>query len=115
MIDFYNLTAKAYLNDDGEIRFYRSTDSLDEFLPFQSKDEYLAWRAEWRQAYKELSKDIRERRTAWRAEGQEHDPVLQGHLSNRRRLARLMLALRHESKRRAERLYQASKEASQVA
>lgn len=114
MIDFYNLVAKAYLDKEGEFKFYRSSDSLDEFLDFETKEQYIAWRAEWRKAYADLSLTIRTARQIWRAEGQEHDFIHQSNLFRYRKLARLMLALRRESKRRAEALYQKSKASSPI-
>lgn len=115
MIDFYNLVSKANLNSYGQLEFFRASDSIDEFLAFVTKDEYIAWRTEWKAAYAALSSEIRELRTKWRAEGSDHEPVLHTTLYSRRRLARLMMALRHESKRKAEQLYQQSKAASKVA
>lgn len=33
---------------------------------FNGREEYIAWRAEWKRQYKELSEDIRNNKTCWR-------------------------------------------------
>lgn len=96
--------------------YYAPTEAqLEKFMPFETKQEYVDWRADWREFYAELSQRIRERRTAWRAEGSDHEDKLHHELFSARGLARSMLRLRAASKERAERLYQASKEAAEVA
>lgn len=113
MIDTYNLSTISNWNPD---RALKADDAaLQPFLTFETKEEYLAWRAEWRTAYRELSERIRELRPQWRAEGSDHQPQLHHALFTCRALARSMMALRAASKVKAEALYQASKEASAVA
>ena len=89
--------------------------ALVPFLTFESKAEYLEWRAEWKQAYRELSDNIRAVKKIFRAEGNDHEIQTVTSLYYTRALARTMLALRHASKVKTEALYQASKEAAQVA
>ena len=114
MIDLYLLASKFYWKQ-GTVQPYRPGYTFDEFMQFSTKDEYLAWRKHWRETYAELSKEIRRMRKEWRAEGSEHAMPLHLQLLKYRSMARLMLVLRALSKKRAEALYQASKEASQVA
>lgn len=89
--------------------------ALQPFLTFADRESYLAWRAEWKEAYRDLSAYIRFLRKQFRSEGSDHEVVTVSLLYSNRALARTMLALRHASKVKAEALYQASKEASQVA
>ena len=88
---------------------------LEANLPFTTKQEYLDWRAEWRAMYKDLSQEIRATRKLWRAEGQDHAPILTNALLSNRALARTMLALRRASKAKAERLYQEGRAKAEVA
>lgn len=85
------------------------------FLYFETKQDYLDWRVDWRERYADLSKTIREERKAWRAEGSDHDPKLHHSLFRHRAEARTMLDLRKASKVKAERLYQQSKAVVEVA
>jgi len=89
--------------------------AIQEQLTFTNKEEYLAWRAEWKATYKELSAEIRTLRKQWRAEGSDHDISTHRALFSKRALARAMLTLRHASKKKAQELYLAEKEAAKVA
>ena len=80
-----------------------------EFLAFTTREEYVAWREEWKAAYTDLSGQIRTMRKEWRAEGQNHAFPLHGQLFRARCLARTMLAIRHASRIRAEAEYQSSR------
>lgn len=109
IIDWYNLQAS--------IPHWRSHEKTaddpvyQQFLTFTDRDSYLEWCQEWKDAYATLSARIRTARTAWRAEGSEHDPRLHGDLFRSRALARATLELRKASKIKAQALYKASKEA----
>lgn len=82
---------------------------LQPFLSFETKEEYLAWRADWRERYADLSVSIRSARKTWRVEGNDHDAQNHNNLFYWRRLARTMLTLRAASKVKAEALYQQAK------
>ena len=89
--------------------------ALDKFLTFTDRDGYLAWRADWRAEYKEISANIREMRAVWRAEGSHHEFPLHSQLYEKRARARSMLTLRRASKIRVEQLYQEAKATAEVA
>lgn len=99
MIDTYSLTAISNWNREKSLK--SDDPKLQAFLTFESKTEYLAWRAEWKVAYAELSDRIRTLRTEWRAEGSDHDFQRHHALFSSRALARSMLALRAASKVKA--------------
>ncbi len=109
IIDYYKLQAT--------IPYYRSDErkyddpAYQSFLTFETKAEYLDWRYEWRDAYATLSQRIRDFRKDWRAEGSDHNPQLHNNLFRSRALARAMLELRKASKKKAQRLYEAEREA----
>jgi hypothetical protein len=113
MIDSYKLLAKTPHNPNNALA--ADDPILQEFLVFDDRESYLAWRAEWKQQYAELSQSIRGLRKEWRAEGSNHNFQLHNNLLRSRALARSMLALRHASKARAEQLYQESKTIAEVA
>jgi len=71
---------------------------------FTNKIEYLAFRAEWKARYKELSQEIRETRAAIRAE-QDGDrrSVLQGEKAYLRKQASRMMTSLDEAKVEANR------------
>lgn len=109
-IDIYNLYAtipwRRSLEKAADDPVYQP------FLTFEDREGYVAWRAEWRKLYAELSVAIREARKTWRAEGSEHDSRLSSALFTNRARARALLALRRASKVRAGELRAAAKEAS---
>jgi hypothetical protein len=112
-IDTYKLQSISPWNP--EHAFEPDSKYLTPYLDFETKDEYVAWRAEWKTAYAALSERIRELRTEWRAEGSVHDAARHNALFSSRALARSLLTLRKASKLRAEQLYQASKATAEVA
>jgi hypothetical protein len=74
-------------------------------ITFTSKETYLAWRAEWRAKYAELSKTIRQCRIDHDRSGREFY----------RTRAREMMEVRKESKVEAQRQYLAAKAARELA
>lgn len=85
-------------------------------INFNTKEEYLAWAAEWKAEYKVLSAKIREAKHAYKAAQRAdkyHDiqntRVALGRLKYE---ANQMIALRGESKVEAQRQYLAQKEAA---
>jgi hypothetical protein len=85
------------------------------FLDFATKDEYIAWRDEWRRVYADLTKEIRTVRAEWRKDKSGHTFTINHAYHSRRALARSMMSLRKASKVRAEQQYLAAKEAAKVA
>ena len=89
--------------------------NFEQFLDFSDKQSYFEWRAYWRDEYKQLSGTIRALRKVWRSQGSNIDPMTNSELKNARARARSMLHLRRLSKAKAQRLYQESKAAAEVA
>jgi hypothetical protein len=78
---------------------------------FTSKEEYLAWRAEWRAQYAQLTQDIREHKL----QRKDRDPATrssaQYYCWSCRKEATALLELRKKSKIEAQRQYLATKAA----
>ena len=78
-------------------------EDLEPILAFDDRNSYLEWVAAWKAAYKQLSRDIRAQREAFknaqrRPEAHAFTPCPKWKLSPR---ARAMLLLRHLGKRRS--------------
>jgi len=82
---------------------------------FTNKEEYLAWRAEWRAQYAQLTQDIRE----YKLLRKDRDPASRSHAKYRcwacRKEATALLELRKKSKIEAQRQYLATKAAAVTA
>lgn len=85
-------------------------------INFNTREEYLAWAAEWKAEYKQLSADIRAAKHAYKAAQRadvyndiQNTRVAVGRLKYQ---ANQMIALRGESKVEAQRQYMAQKEAA---
>lgn len=78
---------------------------------FNNKEEYLAWRAEWRAQYAQLTQDIREHKL----QRKDRDPATrssaQYYCWSCRKEATALLELRKKSKIEAQRQYLAAKAA----
>ncbi len=72
-------------------------------LVFETRDQYLAWRAEWRASYKAHSADIRamKREIARVQKTGGHAGAVQAELARLRAMAFLKMEQRAETKRRA--------------
>lgn len=81
---------------------------------FTNKEEYLAWRAEWRAQYAQLTQDIREHKL----QRKDRDPATrssaQYYCWKCRKEATELLELRKKSKVEAQRQYLAAKAAAVV-
>lgn len=83
-------------------------------LNFTNRETYIAWRANWRSAYRELSTEIREGRralsNAFKANDYAKAANLQRELLANRALANRMMELRKEAKELAAEQYLKSKQ-----
>ena len=83
-------------------------------LNFTNRETYIAWRANWRTAYRELSTEIREGkhaiRQAFRENNYDKAATLQRELLANRTLANRMMELRKEAKEMAAEQYLKSKQ-----
>jgi len=84
---------------------YTPTNKDQMKITFTSKETYLAWRAEWRAKYADLSQTIRQCRIDHDRSGREFY----------RTRAREMMEVRKESKVEAQRQYLAAKVARELA
>lgn len=82
---------------------------------FTNKEEYLAWRAEWRAQYAQLTQDIREHKLLRK----DRDPATRSRAQyycwSGRKEATALLELRKKSKVEAQRQYLATKAAAVTA
>lgn len=85
-------------------------------INFNTKEEYLAWTAEWKAEYKQLSADIRAAKHAYKAAQRsdvyndiQNARIAMGRLKYK---ANEMITLRLQSKFEAQRQYLAQKEAA---
>lgn len=76
-------------------------------INFTDRTSYLAYRAEWKASYKELSQEIRETRVAIKTSDGDRQSLLQSEKARlRNKASRMMLALTN-SKEEAQRQYEA--------
>lgn len=73
-------------------------EKLAPFLTYADRDSYLAFVAEWKSVYRNLSAEIRIQKRDWRAAGSDIPYPLQRARNDSRRLARTLLALRAAAK-----------------
>ena len=83
-------------------------------LTFTTRNEYLAYRADWKNNYKILSQDIRDTREAikqaYANNNQDRASILQYQKSELRKTARKMMEELADAKVEAQRQYEAQKE-----
>jgi hypothetical protein len=70
-------------------------------LPFTDKESYIAWRKVWRDAYAELSANIRLLKPLRKSKRDTFDPNAQATVASMRNTASKMMEQRAESKKKA--------------
>jgi hypothetical protein len=87
--------------------------AFDPFFTYTDRESYLAWTAEWKRSYADLTADIRDLKRARQAlqRSGSYDRAAAAPLMRGKKLARALLALRRAAKRDS----WARRNASQVA
>lgn len=82
---------------------------------FTDRASYLAYRAEWKAEYRELSEEIRETRRAIKTSSGDRRSVLQSEKARLRKQANRMMMSLAAAKEEAQRQYLAAKEQEKAA
>jgi hypothetical protein len=98
LIDTAGLSAITSHSDSDKHQFTEQPDKLAPYLTYTDRESYLAFVADWKSTYANLSATIRAGKAQWRAAGSDIPyPLVRDHVANRH-LARTLLALRAAGK-----------------